>query len=134
SANHSHCFDLIVSNPPYFPDHLKSKNAQRQLALHNDALPFQDLIMGVASLLAPTGQFWVILPERQMQDLVKLAIHHGLFTYGKVVVRNHPTAPVLRVVQGFSFLKQAPTEDTLIIRDRDKNYSPSYKQLLKDFL
>src|SRR5690606_4673105 len=32
-------FDLIVSNPPYFPAHLKSGDLKRNLALHNDALP-----------------------------------------------------------------------------------------------
>src|SRR5690554_2397329 len=64
-------FDLIVSNPPYFPDHIKSKDHQRNLALHNDALPFQDLVNGVASLLASNGLFWIILPESQMQDLAK---------------------------------------------------------------
>src|SRR5690606_27155188 len=105
SANNFNCFDLIVSNPPYFPDHLKSKDAQRQLALHNDALPFQDLVNGVASLLAPNGLFWVILPERQMQDLEKLANHQGLYPHRKVIVRNHPAAPVLRVVQAFSFMR-----------------------------
>ncbi|MFV8227015.1 tRNA1(Val) (adenine(37)-N6)-methyltransferase, partial [Christiangramia aquimixticola] len=29
-------FDLIVSNPPYFPEHLKSKDAKRNQALHTD--------------------------------------------------------------------------------------------------
>lgn len=127
-------FDLIISNPPYFPDHIKSKDDQRNLALHNDALPFPDLVSGAATLLSPKGQFWVILPERQMQDLERLAIHQGLFPKHKVVIRNHPNAPVLRVVQAFSFLADTPTETTLYIRDEDRNYSKAYKKLLKDFL
>ena len=127
-------FDLIVSNPPYFPAHIKSKDHQRNLALHNDALSFQDLVNGVAWLLAPKGQFWVILPERQMRDLEKLAMDKGLFLRKKVVIRNHPEARVLRVVQAFSFLVQAPMETNLCIRDQDRNYSEVYKGLLKDFL
>lgn len=127
-------FDLIVSNPPYFPDHIKSQDNQRNLALHNDALPFQDLVNGAASLLAPKGLLWVILPERQMQDLEKLAIHKGLFTHSRLVVRNHPSAPVLRVLQAFSFLEQKPHETTMTIRDQESNYSMGYKRLLKDFL
>jgi tRNA1Val (adenine37-N6)-methyltransferase len=127
-------FDLIVSNPPYFPYHLKSQDLQRNLALHNDALPFAELVSGVASLLSPKGQFWVILPERQMQDFEKLAVDKGLFPYKKVIVRNHPDAPVLRLVQAFSFFKRSPTEKTLHIRDGNRNYSLEYRELLKDFL
>lgn len=127
-------FDLIVSNPPYFPAHIKSQDSQRNLALHNDALPFHELIQGVASLLSRQGLFWAILPERQMQDLEKLAIQEGLFSHRKVVVRNHPVAPVLRVVQAFSFLEQVPTETNLDIRDQDRNYSETYKELLRNFL
>ena len=134
SDNSSNCFDLIVSNPPYFPAHIKSKDHQRNLALHNDALPFQDLVDGVASLLAPKGLFWVILPDRQMQDLEKLATTKRLFPHRRVLIRNHPTASVLRVIQAFSFLMNEPTEDTLTIRDQDRNYSEAYKELLKDFL
>lgn len=126
--------DLIVSNPPYFQAHIRSQDSQRNLALHNDALPFPELIQGVASLLSRRGQFWVILPERQMQDLETLAIHEGLFPHRKVVVRNHPSAPVLRVVQAFSFLEQVPTETNLDIRDQDRNYSETYKELLRNFL
>jgi tRNA1Val (adenine37-N6)-methyltransferase len=127
-------FDLIVSNPPYFPDHIKSQNHQRNLALHNDALPFPELVNGAVSLLAPKGLLWVILPERQMQDLEKLATHQGLFPYTRIAVRNHPSAPVFRVVQAFSYVKQEPTENTLTIRDQESNYSMGYKKLLRDFM
>ena len=134
SAAKSGSFDLIVSNPPYFPAHIKSQDRQRNLALHNDSLSFQDLVNGVASLLAPNGHFWVILPERQMRDLEQLTIRKRLFPHQKVVIRNHPAAPVLRVVQAFSFLEQTPTETTFCIRDQDRNYSSDYRGLLKDFL
>jgi tRNA1Val (adenine37-N6)-methyltransferase len=134
STNSPNSLDLVVSNPPYFPDHIKSKDQQRNLALHNDSLSFEDLISGVAHVLSPKGVFWVILPERQMQDLEKLAIHRGLYSRKKVIVRNHPEAPVLRVVQAFSFSATVPSETILCIRDKDREYSANYKELLKDFL
>src|SRR5690554_2942043 len=134
AATTSACFDLIVSNPPYFPAHIKSKDQQRNLALHNDSLSFEDLVNGVTHVLSSEGLFWVILPERQMQDLEQLAADKGLFPHKKVIVRNHSDAPVLRVLQAFSFLKQAPTQATLCIRDQNRNYSLAYKLLLKDFL
>ena len=134
AANHPNSFDLIVSNPPYFPDHIKSKDQQRNLALHNDSLSFGDLTDGVARVLSPEGLFWVILPERQMQDVEKLAINEGLFPHQKVIVRNHPAAPVLRVVQAFSFSATVPSETILCIRTQERQYSAAYKELLRDFL
>lgn len=127
-------FDLVVSNPPYFPDHIKSQDQQRNLALHNDSLSFEDLINGVAHVLSPKGLFWVILPQRQMQDLEKLAITHGLFPFTKVIVKNHPSAPILRVVAAFKATSSTPTASTLCIRDQDQQYSAAYRELLKDFL
>src|SRR5690606_30069199 len=123
-----------ISNPPYFPYHIKSKDDQRNLALHNDAPPFPDLVSGAATLLSHKLQFLVILPERQMQDIERQTINQELFPKHKVVIGNHPNAPVLRVVQAFSFLADTPTETTLYIRDEDRNYSKAYKKLLKDFL
>lgn len=127
-------FDLIVSNPPYFPAHHKSRDQQRNLALHNDALSFDDLIKGVVRLLSPQGKFWVILPERQMQDLEKIAGEFHLFANESFEWRDRPQACVLRVVVAFSFHASTSKKKTLFIRDNDLNYSADYKKLLADFL
>ncbi len=127
-------FDLIVSNPPYFPAHLQSKDQQRNLALHNDALPFDDLLKGVAKLLVPQGKFWVILPERQMQDLEIIASHFDLYANESVELRDRPSAQVLRVIQSFSFQAVKTKRKTLCIREADLSFSADYRKLLADFL
>lgn len=134
AAGQTKSFDLIVSNPPYFPDHIKSENSQRNLALHNDALPFKELIQGVTSLLSREGLFWVILPQRQMQDLEQLASRHGLYPIRKINIFNQPTAPVLRIIQAFSFIPGELAAEDIIVRDKSFNYSMDYQYLLKDFL
>lgn len=127
-------FDLIVSNPPYFPGHIKSKDRQRNLALHNDALSFDDLVQNVVKLLAPEGKFWVILPERQMRDLEKNAGAYHLYTNETIELRDRPQARVLRVIAAFSFQSGISKNKTLYIRDKDHNYSVEYRELLSDFL
>lgn len=127
-------FDLIVSNPPYFKAHIKSMDPKRTLALHNDQLSFGDLVQNVVKLLTPEGKFWVILPERQMQDLEKVAASFHLYTHESIELRNNPQARVLRVVAAFSFQGSLSKRKSLYIRDKDLNYSVDYKELLADFL
>src|SRR5512142_63895 len=47
-AKHSsQSFDLIVTNPPFFTNSLKTPHEGRNLARHNDVLPPEELISGV---------------------------------------------------------------------------------------
>ncbi|MDN3669581.1 methyltransferase [Echinicola jeungdonensis] len=127
-------FDLIVSNPPYFPNHNKSTNAQRNLALHNDGLPFGDLIKGVNKLLAKEGQFWVILPPQQMKELEKIAKFFQLSPSHSIALKDRPDTKTLRLIQSFSYQNYPSKTETLCIKNEDFSYSEPYSNLLKDFL
>ncbi|MBD8488079.1 methyltransferase [Echinicola sp. CAU 1574] len=129
-------FPLIVSNPPYFPNHNKSKNDQRNKALHNDELSFGDLIKGVVKLLDKNlGAFWVILPPRQMDDLERIAAFFGLYPKDFFELRDRPSTKVLRHVKSFTFTQsQKPIPSLITIKNNDSSYSKVYKDLLKDFL
>ncbi|GAB3648123.1 methyltransferase [Echinicola sediminis] len=129
-------FPLIVSNPPYFPKHNKSKDAQRNLALHNDGLPFGDLIKGIVKLLdREKGKFWVILPPQQMRELEKIARFFELYPQDSYELKDRPSTKVLREIKAFSFHKtEAPHSTSICIKNDDFSFSEVYQQLLKDFL
>lgn len=127
-------FDLIVSNPPFFPDHLKSYDSKRNKALHTDELSFSDLIQKTSSLLSANGLFWVILPPRQMQDLESLAEKFGLFPFQKVKVNDSSTKPVYREIVGFSFAKRPMKELNITLKDEAGAYTDAYSNLLSGFL
>jgi len=127
-------FDLIVSNPPYFPNHLKTKNQQRNLALHNDTLPFGELIVGIKNIMDQEATTWLILPPHQMEETNKIAEFLGLFAFEKLKLHDKATTDVIRVIQGFSFLKKDFKITSLSIKDEDGNYSKAYSELLKEFL
>ncbi|WP_186757698.1 tRNA1(Val) (adenine(37)-N6)-methyltransferase [Echinicola salinicaeni] len=129
-------FELIVSNPPYYTNHNKSKNDQRNLALHNDQLPFGDLIKGVIRLLDPQkGQFWVILPPNQMKELEKIAVFFNLSPEKFYALKDRSSTKILRHIKSYSFNKSSVKDPiTICIKDENFNYTPEYKSLLKDFL
>lgn len=127
-------FELIVSNPPFFPDHLKSRDSKRNKALHTDELSFEDLIDKTARLLSSSGLFWVILPPRQMQDLELLAQKSGLHLFQKIRVKDQVNKPVHREVSGFTFKERDKKEEILILKDQNLAYSSPYSTLLSGFL
>lgn len=127
-------FDLIVSNPPYFPDHLKSQNSKRNQALHTDALSFQELVSNSASLLSKEGVFWVILPPRQMQDLKLVSKGFGLTQWQSITVQDKPGKRVLREIGCFGFGEKEVQTQEVFIKNEDGSAHPSYQKVVSGFL
>ncbi|SEF54533.1 tRNA1(Val) (adenine(37)-N6)-methyltransferase [Algoriphagus boritolerans] len=127
-------FDLIVSNPPFFPDHLKSADTKRNKALHTDELSFDALLKKVTELLEESGTFWVILPPRQSKSLEDLAQNVSLFLSQKIMIRDSKIKPVHREVSEFTFHKAVKKDKELVLKNENSNYSGEYASLLSGFL
>lgn len=127
-------FDLMVSNPPYFPDHLKSPDPQRNLALHTDGLTFVELVQQVVRGLDSEGMFWVILPSRQMRDLEKIAAEYLLFPSQKFTVQDNPDKPIIREILGFGSEKKDCLTSQIFIKEQTGQFHESYKALISGFL
>ena len=129
-------FDLIVSNPPYFPDHLKSSDAKRNLALHSDSLCFEDLLSHASQLLTSSGEFWAILPPRQMRDFCMLAEEVSLYPNLKIQIRNSENKPIHREIAAFSKTEKKPSypDQIYCLKSPDGDYSEAYRRILAGFL
>jgi len=134
SANQNKKYDLIVSNPPYFTNHLKSNDPKRNIALHNDALPFGELAAGVVSLLDAKSEFWAILPPSQMVELEKKITPYGLKITSKTLINDNPSKNIIRVIFNFSLFDQALSIRNLSIKSESGIYSNEYSELLREFL
>lgn len=131
SVNHS--YDLIVSNPPYFNQSLKSPHVGRNISRHSESLPYSDLIESVKRLLAPGGRFCGVFPYSEGNVFIAMAGAHGLYCTQKVNVQSRPGRKVLRVLLQLEATKKPVTESTLTIHNPDGSYSDEYKQLTGDF-
>lgn len=129
-------FDLIVSNPPYFPDHLKSSDVKRNLALHTDTLSFEALVHHASQLLTPSGQFWGILPPRQMGNFCNLAEEALLFPNSKIQIQDTASKPVHREIVSFSKTKTLTSIPSRVcyLKSEDGTYTDDYQQLISGFL
>ncbi|MEZ4858428.1 MAG: methyltransferase [Flavobacteriaceae bacterium] len=126
-------YDLIISNPPFYREDYKTENEARDTARFEDALPFQHLIVCAAHLLSESGTFAVILPKKEVDSFIALASENQLFPKRICEVKGTPSSTIKRVLVEFSFRKLDPKNETLTIEVSRHQYTPEYKQLVKDF-
>lgn len=127
-------FDLLVSNPPYFSDHLKSPDPKRNKALHTDELSFSDLAQKTKVLLKASGKIWIILPPRQMDELREIFKMVGLEEFKRIVIRDREGSRVLREVCAFSFLGRTVEIQNLVLKNAEGVYTEEYQALISGFL
>ena len=72
-------YELILSNPPYFSNSLRSADEKRNTARHNSTLLPKELITGVEALLKDQGICSLILPFDEGQQLIGQAEAQGLY-------------------------------------------------------
>ncbi len=128
-------FDLIVSNPPFFVDSLKSTNDGRTIARHNDLLSFEDLLKGVKKLLNEKGKFCLILPKNEALLFRDLAKTKGLYLSKLMRIRTRPEKDSeKRHLMQFEFKETEFSESTLVIEaDSHRNYTEEYKKFTQDY-
>ena len=126
-------YDLIISNPPFFQNHLKSETASRNNSLHTDTLSFEDLLSSVLKLLSSNGTFVVLLPEYQSSIFEQLSVSQGLYPQKKLTIRHRKGSKILRIITTFERIKKEIINEELIIKNPDESYTPDFQALLKDY-
>ena len=128
-------FDLIVSNPPFFNDSLKSDNAQRMTARHTDCLSFDSLCAKAASLLSEKGRFCVVLPTTELSRFESATDNANLMVTKKLWVFTSKKKAAKRVLLCLAHNDELQTlvEEELIIHAESGEYSTAFKALCRDF-
>ncbi|MBO6631686.1 MAG: methyltransferase, partial [Psychroserpens sp.] len=126
-------YDLIISNPPFYPDYSKSGNEARDLARFQDAMPFDHLIESARQLLTPTGRLVVIIPFSEESRFLNLSRAQDLFARKILRVKGAPNTEFKRSLIDLSFQKTDPIINDLIIETSRHEYTDDYIALTKDF-
>ena len=130
------CYDLIVSNPPYFQNSLKNPDKGREMARHTDTLSYEDLIKHSARLLTYHGQLALILPAESETEMCELAARYSLYCTHITRVYSKETKPARRVLLAFEMSRSRDLEittDTLVLENETGGRSAAYQELAKDF-
>jgi tRNA1Val (adenine37-N6)-methyltransferase len=125
-------YDLIISNPPFFDNDIKSENQKRNLALHSEALSFDDLLSSVALLTNDASVFSVLLPWHRTNAFIGKAASYQFFLGEQVLVRQTEKHNFFRSMLWFVKKQTATTKKEIIIK-KEGQYSPEFVELLKDY-
>ncbi|MEA5460211.1 methyltransferase [Arcicella sp. LKC2W] len=130
---HQNQYDLIVSNPPFFQNHLKSETESRNNSLHTDTLSFEDLVEAVLRLLSPNGTFVVLLPAYESSVFEQLSVSKELYPHKKLTIRHREGSKILRIITTFGQANQEFENQELFIKDSNENYTHDFQKLLKEY-
>jgi|SRR5215471_16450384 len=131
--NASAKYDLIISNPPFFENDLKSKNAKRNVALHSSDLSLEELSDAVVKHLQEEGIFAILLPYHRTEEFIDLAMKRSLHLSKKILVKQTPSRNYFRSMAWFTKKIIQVEESEIIIQNEDGKYSNEFIELLGDY-
>ncbi len=125
-------YGLIISNPPFFENNLKSPDGKRNLALHSDMLGLDGLVAIAKNNLADDGMFAVLLPYERKNECVQIARSNELYLVAEVAVKQSTQHDYFRTMLLFGTTVIASVASEITIRDGN-DYHPDFIRLLKDY-
>jgi tRNA1Val (adenine37-N6)-methyltransferase len=134
-VNDSACgFDMIISNPPYFTNSLKSSITSRNTARHNSVLPIYELIHYAKLLLKKNGHLNIVFPVPDYEQLDLVCIQEGLAATRKTFVIPRKGKRPNRVLLEYSIESPGNIEmSELTIRDENGFYTNDYLRLTNPY-
>ena len=133
-------FDLIISNPPFFPEEVVSSDRARRLARHSEAegLSPETLLAYAPSLLSPHGALALITPAYTLPSLRQCAVESLLRLVELVYVYSVP-GRLVRVLTLWCRLRVGedyiPTyTEHLTLLGKDGASTPAYRALMQPYL
>ncbi|MCX7398997.1 MAG: methyltransferase [Planctomycetales bacterium] len=136
SGLHDKAYSLIVSNPPWFVDSLKSNESSRNLARHTDSLSHDELLNSVRLLLHRSGRFAVVLPFDESTSFVHSAHERNLFCRRQCLIRSKPGLSPHRILLEFETVPaESPMipQELTIENEQHHDYTESFRELTRDF-
>jgi tRNA1Val (adenine37-N6)-methyltransferase len=128
--------DIIISNPPFYEDDLRSPQPNKNRAHHDESLLLTELIAFIKNNLQPNGRFFLLLPYKRKTEIEQLLTGNELHIEKLITVKPSPKKDFFRIMIEGSH-KPVNSEETisqnLEITDTAGNYTPSFTSLLKDY-
>ena len=127
-------YDLIISNPPFYQDDLRSADEDKNAAKHDSTLKLDQLLPFMKANLSGAGVAAVLLPYHRLMYAEKEAKKAGLYIEEKLLVKQTPAHEYFRAGLLLSNDENAnPAIQSITIHTAERAYTPAFELLLKDY-
>ncbi len=128
-------YDLIVCNPPFFGNSIRSKNNSRSLARQNENLKPEELFHFSRNLLSETGVLITIFPFSAKEQNDYFAQSVKLYPIRYLIIKPTPDHNPVRLISVYSQkpVNEVNSEVLSIENKKRHEFSSEYKELTRDF-
>ena len=131
-----HQYDIIISNPPFYENELKSGNNKKNKAHHDESLLLDDLLAIIKRNLKPGGEFYLLLPYKRNEEIENIIAKNGLAISHKTLVRQSTKHNYFRIMltgKNKSDKNENFITSEIAIRNEKQEYTPAFINLLKNY-
>ena len=136
SFSFKHKYDLIISNPPFYENEIRSATDSKNVAHHSENLTLEELLLIIKNHLASKGSFFLLLPYKRNEEIKRLLKDHQLHISKILLVRQSVKHDYFRVMLKGSLDEQENKEtefDEISIWNDKQQYTNEFTNLLKDY-
>ena len=128
-------FDMIISNPPFFTEALKSPEKERATARHEGEFGIPTLIEHASRLLSDGGRLVFVAPTSRDQEIRFLLTLHRLWPAAVTRMRQRQSRPLVRTLWNCcrSTGSAKTVENELTVNANDGGFTAEYAALTRDF-
>lgn len=126
-------YDLVIVNPPFFDNDLKSNDAARNIALHSQQLKLEELLTIAVDKINTDGKMAILLPAHRSQEVKKLFHHFHLHIHQQLVVKQTEKHSPFRVFYLLSKKQSSGAVFTELTIKNHNGYTESFREWLKDY-
>jgi tRNA1Val (adenine37-N6)-methyltransferase len=131
--NPDHRYDLIVTNPPFFLNALRSPHEKNNIAKHTNEVFFIDLLKIATTHLTKNGSLELIVPIEISEFLQHLAIDYHMHLTSCISVKSYDDKNVFRHILRFQKNIENTDFSEFVIYEKEGQHSIQYITALKDF-
>lgn len=140
TLNIDQCFDLIISNPPYFTSQVSeytrpsdSPDCLRQQARQAQTLNTAEVAKGIKRHLSDNGLAYVILPTQVATQFRAQLMEHSLSVQSSLLVSTIEGQPPKRELLRIGEQRLPSTQASLVIQNRRGQYTQAFRTLCQDY-
>lgn len=132
AAAAKHQYDIIISNPPFYENDLKSSDAKKNLALHSAELRLEELIKISDDLLKDDGKLFILIPYNRTEQLSQLI--RDRFSIEEIVfVKQTPKHQFFRSMFLLGKEERSVVTSEMVVMGYDGRYSDGFVGLMREY-